>query len=217
MNEREKLAEAEWFLVRLRNTKFDESGRFDRTAFEYLLSAFLSASRAVLQRAHKEAITKTGGQHRNDAPIEQRPVVEFLRGERNRSIHEAQIVPKAHATIQAPGTIVGTAEGGLRLLDDDGNVLQEVRPQPGGGSVSLEGKPDVITHYSFAGWDGPEDVVTLGRQYLNELVVILADGQNRGFLSPDAPGDDRKANQPDSALVQVQMRREAPGHEGPER
>jgi len=217
MNERRKLAEAERFLDHLRNTKFDGSGGFDRAAFEDYLSAFLSAGRSVLQRAHKEAITKPGGQLWYDTAIEQQPAVKFLRDERNRSIHETQIVPKLHVAIQAPGSIEQTADGGLRLLDDGGNVLQEVRPQPGGGPVSLKVKPDIIPRYYFEGWEGPEDVVTLCRQYLDELAVIVADGQDRGFLSPDAPGDDRKANQPDSALVQVQMRRETPGHEGPER
>jgi len=217
MNEREKLAEAEWFLVRLRDTKFDESGRFDRTAFEYYLSAFLSAGRAVLQRARKEARAKTGDHHWYESAVTNHPCVKFLRIERNKSIYDAQVVPELRVTVKIPGGIIATADGGLRHVDDDGNVLREVVPEPGGGPVRFEVKPDIIPRYYFEGWAGLEDVVTLCRQYLDEVAVIVADGQSRGFLTPDVASDGRKASQPDSVSMQVRGRREAPDHGCPQR
>ena len=217
MNERRKLAEAERFYDHLKNVKFDAAGGFDRDAFEDYLSAFLSAARSALQYALKEASTHTGGQQWYQDAFQKYAVVRFLKDERDWSIHENPVAPNLHVTVKFPGGIVATADGGLRHVDDDGNVLQEVRPLPGGGPVTLVAKPDIIPRYYFDGWAGPEDVVTLCQQYLDELAVIVADGQSREFLTPDAAGDGRKASRPDNVSMQVRARREAPDHEGPDR
>src|SRR5271166_4284403 len=55
MHEYEKLEEARHFLERMRQAA-------EPKAFQYELSAFLSAARSALQYALKEATTKTGGQ-----------------------------------------------------------------------------------------------------------------------------------------------------------
>jgi hypothetical protein len=53
MNERYKIGEAKFFLVRM-----EESFVEDRVAFRYYLSAFLSAARSVLLYAKEESIKK---------------------------------------------------------------------------------------------------------------------------------------------------------------
>jgi PEP-CTERM motif len=61
MNELEKIREAEYFLGRMTEK------RENRDAFRFNLSAFLSASRSVLQYAVKSARQHPGGQAWNDA------------------------------------------------------------------------------------------------------------------------------------------------------
>ena len=64
MHEQLKIREAEYFFAQM--SAFVN----DRDAFNYNLSAFLAATRSVLQYAHKEAVTRPDGEGWYAAEIE---------------------------------------------------------------------------------------------------------------------------------------------------
>jgi hypothetical protein len=176
MYEGEKLDEAEYFLHQM------DSNKEDHRAFKYNLSAFLSASRSVLQFACKESQNKAGGQAWYDTSVASRPITEFFKSKRDMSIHEQPISP--------------TKE--LRILIEEAmhqdSFLSVTRDHPQ-EYLTTVGQPDqidwppvpsnVTTSEAFTfDSNASGDIDTLCDFYLNELRSIVADGQSKGFLTP---------------------------------
>lgn len=90
MNEKEKLEEDRYFLSRM----VDEQE--DRKVFVYNLSAFLSASRSVMQYAQKEAGKKKEGHEWYTSSA----LLSYFREKRGYNIHTAPFDPKKHVNIQ---------------------------------------------------------------------------------------------------------------------
>jgi hypothetical protein len=81
MHEEYKLNEAQYFLKRMR------AERDNRTAFRFELSAFLGATRSVLQYARKEAKGKPGGPGWYDRAVKAERLLAFFKDKRDTNIH----------------------------------------------------------------------------------------------------------------------------------
>lgn len=180
MNEYAKLAEAKYFMDRML-VEFD-----NRQAFEYELSAFLSAARSVMQYALEEAKTKSGGLKWYDDTIAGSSVLSFFRDKRDINIHSQPIKPVKHTSVTMKSTLSISSSVHIVHKDKNGNVLYEsppeaTRPKPVKPSPST---PAVVkTEYRFDDWEGGEDLIALSMMYLNELRKVVKDGIDHSFIT----------------------------------
>lgn len=178
MHESEKIKEAEYFYNKLLSCQENSDH------FKYNLSAFLTAARSVLQYAREEAVTKNHGQQWYDRRVSGDKVLSFFRDKRDVNIHKRPVVANRQISIHCHD-VVPISDGPVRLtvFDSDGNVKEEQvieSDQP----TTLEAEPTTVTYrYMFADWSGSEDVINLGRKYLDELKNFVMEGQSRGFLT----------------------------------
>lgn len=178
MREDEKLAEAHYFL---RQIVACTSGPPD---LRYLVSAFLTSSRSVLQYTLEEAKSHRGGQAWFDSHAKS-PEVKFLKDLRDANIHATPVVPITMLTIE-DSISVSAALVSITLTDADGTVHHGVAkhraidsPPPKAQSLSSDGAK---LSYRFDGWPGPEDVPHLCSRYLEIIESILSRGRHEGFL-----------------------------------
>lgn len=180
MHEREKLDEAQYFLSRM------DGEQNEREMFRHDLSAFLAAARSVLQYARKEAESKQGslGIRWYDTEVGSRKVVQFLRDERNNDVHEEPVRPSAHFTRSVRSSVPITTSLSAVVTDAHGNVKQTVTsdPAPPPTTTPQDANEDKVT-YHFKGWAGPEDVLTLCREYIRHLDEVTSLGVQRGFIT----------------------------------
>src|SRR5882724_9529049 len=115
MYEQAKIDEAEYFLGEMGRTAAD------RRAFNFSLSAFLSAARSAVQYALKEA-GKTGGQAWYDAAVARRPILAFFKDKRNVSIHEGPVTPSATIGVHLSDTIHFSDSVTVSVVHADGTV-----------------------------------------------------------------------------------------------
>jgi hypothetical protein len=164
MFEANKIREAEFFYALLLDEEQKTNDNSDR--FGWYLSAFLSATRSVLQYALKEAVGwgKTGGQVWYDSTMSKSRVLQYFKEKRDVNIHVQPIDAIKQIDISLYDTIwMGAAP-----------------PVP--GHVGWPAK--ISDNYRFVDWSGSEGILTLCIAYLRELRTFVQDGQNRGFLSP---------------------------------
>jgi hypothetical protein len=177
MNELEKIREAEYFLGRM------TAKREIREAFRFNLSAFLSASRSVLQYALEAARQQPGGQAWYDGHMATSKIVMFFRDKRDVNIHVEPVALRADIGVQAIERI-GLTESVTIEIFEDGRLVGRHESTPAPLEPAPADEPAAIsTVYKFGDWVGVEDVFQLSRQYLNELKAMVVDGQRRGYLS----------------------------------
>lgn len=181
MNEDLKIAEADYFLQRLTRT-----APRDPVATRFETSAFLSAARSALQYAHDEAISKTGGQAWYDAAVGIDPVVKFLKDRRDINIHHRPLPMHTHTTIGVgPAALTLSGMAPTVVITDGDKTIEWTPPPPQLPPLPARDEPPSTSHtYQFKDWPGPEDVITLCRRYLTEIMRIVAEGRARGFLTP---------------------------------
>lgn len=182
MHEDIKFKEAGYFLTQM------TANQDNPDAFAHNLSAFLSASRSVLQYALEEAKTKPGGQAWYDDQItrDDRAIVRFFRDQRNVNVHAKPVGPRRIIHVEAVTTlhISGSVDVSVDYFDPEGKRIEihapaerDVPPAP-----RYEPAPPSV-RYVFDGWPGDEDVLALGNEYLKQLRKIVADGRAGGFLT----------------------------------
>lgn len=181
MYESDKLEEAEYFLKQMSSVSADHK------AHKYNLSAFLSASRSVLQFACKEAKTKPAGQAWYDTQVTSDSVVEFFKDQRDMSIHAEPVSPIKQLQVLIEDTLHLNV-GGKALVIVDGKAILSAQQRstsrlPEGTNWPYPSKVAMSETYRFNEWKGVEDVPMLCRKYLDELRSIVADGQSKGYLT----------------------------------
>jgi hypothetical protein len=100
--EADKLLEARHFLGRMRAAEADR----DESVFCHELSAFLSASRSVLQYALEEA-RRHGKQPWYDCAVSGDAAISFLKDQRDLSVHARPVAVMSVESV-APGPSVGS-------------------------------------------------------------------------------------------------------------
>jgi hypothetical protein len=178
VNEKEKLEEARYFYSRM------QAEVNDPKAYQYNLSAFLSAARSVLQYAEKEAKNKSGGQAWYNTRISNSSILPFFKDKRDVNIHTEPVKPRKDYQVSMTATVHLSSSLSVKLKDEKGNVIdqryiKEAKPphEPPTASTSVE------VRYRFSDWSGSEDVIELSQKYLDELEDVVDDGVKRGFIS----------------------------------
>ena len=177
MYEKQKVAEARYFLSRM------ETERPEPEAFKHNLSAFLSASRSVMQYALREAQQKAGGRAWYDNEVAAHPLLGFFTSERNINTHHVPIQPAGQVDVYAIDRAHMTEDGVVELFDLDGNLIDAASAAEQGAI-----EPDVEEYairyvYRFATWQEPEDVIGLCRDYLGALETLVEHGRAQLLIS----------------------------------
>ena len=182
MHKKQKLDESNYFL--------DLAGACDssRPEFRFLVSAFLTSARSVLQYALEEAKTCKGGQAWFDKHSSA-PEVKFMKDIRDENIHAAPVSP-IRALAFGDSVSVSAQLVSITLTDADGTVHHGVVEQAQGIVADQDptGKTEhgATVSYRFDGWEGAEDVVQLCARYFAAIEAIMSDGQTRRFLRREA-------------------------------
>ncbi|MGD0655872.1 MAG: hypothetical protein ABSA16_16165 [Thermoguttaceae bacterium] len=181
MFEQTKIDEARYFLSKM------EVSLNDRKSFCYELSAFLSASRSVLQYVFEEVGGNTGSKPRDklwyDTQVANNPIFKFFKDKRDVSVHETPVSPTAIINISVTHTLHISDSVAVEVQDKDLKIVPEatITPTPPTG---MEPQPVSASYeYNFPDWAGPEDVLILCKKYLDELDIFIKDGIGQGFLS----------------------------------
>lgn len=178
MNEKEKLSEAKYFL---RNMIETESSR---ELFRYNLSAFLSASRSILQYALEEAKQNSGGPDWYGRSMRSSQIFRFFKDKRDVNIHEEPVPLKVQHNITSNETICISESIHIKRVDKCGKVLSEYHSPESGKKNSESDTSSVVskTVYKFDDWSGSEDVLSLSEKYLQELDSFVSDGVAKRYI-----------------------------------
>lgn len=175
MHEQEKLNEARYFLQRM------EASINEPQAFQYELSAFLSAARSVLQYAFEETTNKPNGRRWYEVQVSGNVVLRFFKDKRDLNVHAEPVRPSKHILLSITEH-VGISES-LRIEIQPEDVTTEVRKHKSDPPKMEKTKTEVKIRYVFADWGGPEDVLELSRQYLDALENFVQVGISSGTIS----------------------------------
>jgi len=177
MHEQAKIAEAKYFLSQM------IASVNDRPAFNFNLSAFLSAARSALQYALKESQTKTGGQGWYDGAVAGQAAVKFLKDKRNVSIHTDPVSPPATIEVSVTDTL-HLSDSVTATIEHADGTTEELSV---GDQTSPKAPTDVETtvkyQYFFKDWTGVDDVIILSQSYISQIESIVSNGVANGFLS----------------------------------
>jgi hypothetical protein len=158
----------------------------NREAFNYNLSAFLGASRSVLQYALEEARIKQGGQGWYDKSITASQLLSFFRDQRDVNIHTEPVNPVQHFAVFVSDTIHISDSVSITHRDAKGNILYQSppeQPKPERIAETPTSPTRTETQRRFSDWKGNEDIMTLCKMYLDELQRIVDDGVNNRFIT----------------------------------
>jgi hypothetical protein len=178
MHERSKLQEAEYFLQRM------SSVASQPYAFQHELSAFMTASRSVLQYAHKETSKNPSAQSWYDGAVRVDPVLRYFKDKRDTSIHSEPVRPETQVSVKLSATLQPSSSLHLIKRDSSGRMVEErtvtsaALPAPQGPS-----QPHISYVHRFPDWTGPEDVLMLGERYLTSLKSFVDGGVAGGFIA----------------------------------
>lgn len=190
MNKDRKLREARYFLDRLTVAAADDS-----EGLPFLVSAFLSAARSVLQYALREMggtsviecracgeplacadcgqpqtrAARSPGIAWYEQRVGSRDVLRFMKATRDFEIHERPARIRTDAIIEVAGRTLRVGSS-----DSEGRVVVTSV-----GGMPFTQRPS----HHFAGWPGGETVEELCAQYLSEVEALVADARAKGFLA----------------------------------
>jgi hypothetical protein len=155
----------------------------DREKFIFSLSAFLSASRSVLQSALNETESIPGGQHWYNSKITGSAVLRYFRDKRNISIHEEPVTAVQETNIAITEQLSISDAVFIRVRDKNNSIIEERSSLPEVAPARTE-IPPIVTHiYKFSDWSGPEDVLTLAKSCIDDLQAMINDGITRCFIT----------------------------------
>jgi hypothetical protein len=175
----DKLQEANFFYNKMR-----ESIDFPLVFCNYL-SAFLSASRSVLQYILGEIQKKKKVNEKQwyDDTMSQSPVLTFFKDKRDVNIHKNPIEVKKGIGIALQETISISEAISVEITDNKGNVKNKYFSESQPQNSALKDKPVIKIVYGFNDWPGEENVLILCKKYLDELNQVVREGKARGFIS----------------------------------
>ena len=177
MREQSKLKEAQFFLNHMILQASDQS------AFLYFLSAFLSASRSVLQYARAESKRSQERLRWYDEQVSNNPVIRFLKSKRDINIHERPIDAAKRSSVSITDTLNLSSSLEVKRIGRDGRTEIVHRSEDPTRPKPQQIPASVTTSLVFRGWKGSEDVIALCERYFSDLDRLVQDGQSRGFLS----------------------------------
>lgn len=177
MNEQRKLDEATFFLTKMREVADNP------VEFEHYLSAFLSASRSVLQYALEEAKTKSGGQRWYDAQVSGDAALWFFKDKRDVNIHVRPLGVMHEVTLTEKVTLNISESLRIESHGSDGRleVLEtHIAPE---AITSQRSESTVKVKFTFPDWAGDHDVVSVCHDYLDKLTVFVGNAMGAGMIT----------------------------------
>jgi hypothetical protein len=180
VNEDHKIEEAQYFL----NQLFDQ--QLEIREFSFVLSAFLTASRSVLQYSLKEADKKSGGKIWWDNEVKKYEVVKYLKEKRNISVHAEPVIPGKTININIEEQLGVGDFCSLEIINPDGTIVpdapQENAEQQYTPNITRTSSSSFVT-YHFSDWPGSESVAELCAEYLEQVRKIIDTGRALGFIA----------------------------------
>jgi hypothetical protein len=179
-NKRRKLDEASYFFNCM-VASVHKTG-----IFQFNYSAFLTAARSVLQYIHEEVNPECNPNAKRRAlrwylrAVRKSKVIQFGREERDENIHFTPVIPGNSVTVPLKGNV---ALGKVGDVTPQGSKSRTIAKEP---EVMLpKPSPPAQASYSYTSsrWQGPEDLLTVGRTYLDELDALINDGVSKGYIT----------------------------------
>ncbi|MFH1304178.1 MAG: hypothetical protein ABIK07_24255, partial [Planctomycetota bacterium] len=123
-NEDQKFREAAYFFGIMK------SNLNDRTAFVYNFSAFITASRSVVQYTFEECKSDKTAKEWYDDYVSRTDLIRYFKNIRDVNIHEEPVVPGAVHLISGSVNLTVSASCSVKVIvrDSEGNRLEEPTP-----------------------------------------------------------------------------------------
>jgi hypothetical protein len=179
-NKRRKLDEASYFFNCM-VANVHKTG-----IFQFNYSAFLTAVRSVLQYIHEEVNPECNPNAKRRAlrwylrAVRRSKVIQFGREERDENIHFTPVMPDNSVTV-VPRENVSTGEVVAAIIG--GSQPRTITSKSKAKQPEPSPPAEVIYRYTSSRWAGPEDLLTVGRMYLDELDALLNDGVSKGYIT----------------------------------
>lgn len=178
-NQELKLREAEYFYNKM-------VGDFQNELFEsfsFNLSAFLTASRSILQYTHDYA-KSTRKLNQYDDLVTNNPILIFFKEKRDLNIHTVPVQPIQQVNIAMQFSINIRESIKITRTDSDGNIIDESEyEQPNTNTQNSHNNQTKRTLlYKFTDWDGEEDILELSEKYLKELRKFIINAKNESLI-----------------------------------
>jgi hypothetical protein len=175
MHERDKAAEAEFFLTLM------EERSNSAKEFQHCLSAFVSSARSGLQYALEEARSKNQQSWYENA-MRSSPILTFFRDKRNINIHERPLALMQQTTLTETVHVNISESLLIEVTREDGtSETREIANAP--APVRQHSSSRVETQYIFDDWPGTDDVLALSKKYLAELKALIEAGVKAGHIT----------------------------------
>lgn len=175
----DKMQEAYFFYERMK-----ESSEID-FAFKFYLSAFLSASRSVLQYIEDDVNGKKGkeigSQYWYDE-INKDDMIKFFKNKRDFNIHKKTIKTKKDILIRIQNCLHLSDSVAITVRDSKGNIKDTYHS---GSQLknNAESSAISVSTYYFDDWSGDEDILRVSKKYLEKLNDVIAQiGVNKILL-----------------------------------
>lgn len=175
--EEKKLDEAKFFY-----SKMSDSADFP-ILFENNLSAFLSASRSVLQYFLEDIGGKPGGQFWYDNFVAQNIYIKYFKNKRDINIHKETIQPKKGIDIGLQENINLSEALSIELRDKDGNLKKSYNSESNTQKNDNQKNSTIKIIYFFDDWSGNEDILKLCENYIIELEKFIVEAKDKGYLA----------------------------------
>lgn len=176
MHEREKLRESGYFLGRMQ-VLLNEPG-----AFQYELSAFLSAARSVLQYAYEEAVQTPNGRQWYESQVSGNMILRFFKNKRDLNIHAQPVRPSRQISVSITEHINVSEAIRITIQKVDGTTEVHEHADPPVQKTE-EPSAEMTVRYIFSDWSGSGDVIEISRQYLTMLESFVQAGLTKGVIS----------------------------------
>jgi len=192
MNEKIKIKEAKYFLLRMKavESNYEE--------FTYNLSAFLTSTRTVMQYCCEEA-TNNGQRPWYDSAMDSSDVLKFFKMTRDLVIHVVPCKLQKNVEVQVP-TLTTQASLQPVAISSSGNLVIgtpiQVPATQSAQAITIHTYKfdtdwyDVITAQYNAndkafcqGLCQSYDVMTFCQKYVDELDRVVTDGINKGYIT----------------------------------
>lgn len=139
---------------------------------KHYISAFVNAARTIQQFTYYDA-KQAGRDSEYEELVRGNQVFEFFRNIRNDNIHERLIETNRIGSSSMEGQFI------VRKPETTEEQLVAYKE-----SLRQDDSSGIITEvqYFFEEWDGPEDVFTLGDNYLSQLEGFILEAERRGLI-----------------------------------
>ncbi|MGN7494875.1 hypothetical protein ACTHPF_27300 [Paenibacillus sp. SAF-054] len=157
--------------------------------FTFQMSAFLTAARSIIQYTYEQATNLRRVNDYNKL-IETRPILRYFKEKRDINIHAKPVKPIQQVNLDLHSTLtIRTRESiSIQVTEEDGSVSRDEKIEIPSTRYPEQKKEIEETglkrtlYYRFEDWQGNEDVLTLSKQYLDNLYTLINEAHSIGLI-----------------------------------